>query len=1061
MTSRPPVSEGVRGGPAAPIRRPLGFRQAAWFVLVFWVLVGGLILTGMARAGAGPAESASPLAVGGESEDLGAPAPARESAGEIIDLRAIRSELADQGEMLAEMQADLAPLEQDVARLRERLAAEELSLAGEQIDAAALRRARAELDSSRSRVSVVGGRIEQYRLAERHLRDRIARIEDQRRLVSDTAEELRLEMAHQLLGRQVELTLRLAAAFADLQVNLAERERLLEQRLRLLQHRVQIGAIDDAAAFVADERVPMLESVIADLLRRVTRLRAQLAATGGATAADRQQREVLALQADEAVARAFLRQNDLELVLAQNRLDGLAALREDPLIPVRLLQEALIKLDEVNDIADKVAAELTATVKALEAQRALFRTTGARDDPRLELIDSLEVLGRFQQRDLTALHARLQTERQAYARLIGERSARSLLERQSLPLSGADWRRVAATAWQLPHLTAAAVRDLSEVTAGRARAASAGQWVAAALGSLLLVLALRPARRALRADPGDSLALTRAALARVLPALLPAAVWLVAGLALAMPPAMRLPVVLVLLLWPLQMFVLDLSRRAVAARIEADPGNAEALRRFLHRLRLGVIPAVLVTALYLLSRALPVAPILADLLDRLAMLGLLSLALPAFAARPLLVGVLGAVTPKARRRAAVVARVAQALPVYLVVTALVGLAGYTSLAWAMLDYFGWAAAVGLGLLVVLGILSDLKGRLDAGIATRNGPRESLWRTHFLAPGYRAAQLIAGVAAVWMLLKLWGWNAESPAIRWIGGLLRTELVRIGAVSLSPADLVTVLLMVAAALWIAGWSQQVSYHLAYGRVRDLGLRRALATLTQYVVVVVGLLLALEAIGFDLTTLTIFAGALGVGIGFGLQNIVNNFVSGLLLLGERPLRVGDYVSIGTDEGRVTQIGIRSLTVRTSSRCEVIIPNSAVISGKFTNWTRSDAVLRQLHRIGIGFGDDVELAMRIIAQVLADEPLVLKQPAPAVYLADYGEWAIQIDITYYIDISGGDELGRGPRSSILLEIGRRFAAQGITMPFRRADLMVTLDQQSREALAGGGKAAASIPPG
>lgn len=172
-----------------------------------------------------------------------------------------------------------------MARLRERLAAEELGLGGEQIDAAALRRARVELDSSRSRVSVVGGRIEQYRLAERHLRDRIARIADRLRLVSGTAEELRLEMAHELLSRQAELTRRLAATFAEVQVVIAERERLLEQRLRLLQYRVQIGSIDDAAAYVDDDRVPMLESVIADLLRRAARLRAQMAATTEATPA--------------------------------------------------------------------------------------------------------------------------------------------------------------------------------------------------------------------------------------------------------------------------------------------------------------------------------------------------------------------------------------------------------------------------------------------------------------------------------------------------------------------------------------------------------------------------------------------------------------------------------------------------------------------------------------------------------------------------------------------------------------------------------------------------------
>ena len=1031
-----PGSSAAKGGRAALCQRAPGVRRAAWIFLLLSALIGGLILAVAAMATEASLVQTPSLP---------------DSRDELPDLRATRGEIADQSDLLAEMQADRAPLEQEVAQLREHLAAEELSLGGEQIDVATLRRARLELDSSRSRVSVVAGRVEQYRLGEQHLRERIARIEDRLRLASSTTEVLRLEMARELLGRQAELTLRLGAAFAAERLVLAERERLLEQRLRLLQQRVRIGAIGDDAALVDDDRVPMLESVIADYLRRTTRLRAQIAALTGDTAADRQQREVLALQADEAVARAFLRQNDLELVLAGNRLDALATLREDPLMPVPVLQRAGAKLDEIEDVANKVAAKLAAALKALDSQRAIFRTQGARDDRHLEVIDSLDTLARSQQHDLEALQGRLRTERQDYARLIAERDAQSLLEHRPLPWTLADWQRVAANAGQLPHLVGLTVRDQTRVAAERIGAASAGQWVSAVFGSALLVLTLLRVRRALGGHAvGGSLALTRAALARVLPALLPAAVWLVTGLALAMPPEVELLILVLLLLWPMQSFVLDLGGRAVAARARAEPDKAVQLLRFLHRLKLGVIPAVLVAALYLLSRSLPVAPILSDLLDRLAMLGLLSLALPAFAVRPLLAGPLAQATPKARRQAAFVARVAQVLPLFLVVTGLVGLAGFAGLAWAMLEYFGWAAAVGLGLLLALGLLHDLKGHLDAAIAAHNGPRESLWRTHFLEPSYRATQFAALIAAVWALLELWGWHAESPFRRWIGGLLQTQLFRIGNAPFTPLDCLTALLLVGSALWIGGWTHQVSYHLAYGKVRDAGLRRALATLTQYVVVVAGLLLALRIIGFDLTTLTVFAGALGVGIGFGLQNVVNNFVSGLMLLGERPLRVGDYVSIGTDDGRVTHIGIRSLTVRTGNYCEVIIPNSAVIGGKFTNWTRSDAVLRQTHRIGIGFGDDLELAMRIAAQVLADEPLVLHQPAPMVYLADYGEWAILLEIKYYIDISRGDEAGRGPRSSILLEIGRRFAAQGISLPYRRADIMLTLDPQSQQALGG-----------
>ena len=128
---------------------------------------------------------------------------------------------------------------------------------------------------------------------------------------------------------------------------------------------------------------------------------------------------------------------------------------------------------------------------------------------------------------------------------------------------------------------------------------------------------------------------------------------------------------------------------------------------------------------------------------------------------------------------------------------------------------------------------------------------------------------------------------------------------------------------AGLWIGAWSRQVSLELAFARVRDHGLRHALATLIQYLVICCGVLLALQVIGLDLTTLMVFTASLGVGIGFGLQNIVNNFVSGILLLVERPLRVGDFVTVSGHEGEVTRIGFRSLTIRTFDKQEVFIPN------------------------------------------------------------------------------------------------------------------------------------------
>ena len=181
-----------------------------------------------------------------------------------------------------------------------------------------------------------------------------------------------------------------------------------------------------------------------------------------------------------------------------------------------------------------------------------------------------------------------------------------------------------------------------------------------------------------------------------------------------------------------------------------------------------------------------------------------------------------------------------------------------------------------------------------------------------------------------------------------------MLRLGASALSVQDTFLAVLLVGFAFWIGGWSQQVSYNLALTRVRDLGIRQSLSTFVQYIVIVLGLLLTLKVIGLDLTALTVFAASIGVGIGFGLQNVVNNFISGILLLAERPLRVTDIVTIGGETGEVTRIGIRSLIVRTFDRKDLIIPNSAVIGNTFTNWTRNDETLREVLLFRISYRDD-----------------------------------------------------------------------------------------------------------
>lgn len=962
----------------------------------------------------------------------------------VPDAQEIARDTADLKGLLGELEAARAVVDTEIRRLSGELAREETNPLGQRIDTDDLRSARVDLDSARSRVAVIAGQSAQVDLHNRRVRDEIAALAGSlANAPSQDAQTQRQRAALDPLREQARVGLLMADALGRRMALGRHLETLFEQRLRLLQSRLRLDAVGETAAFARDPRVRAAQAEIAEHLRRAGRMRARIAAVAGDTEADRTQRRELAFEADDAVSRAFLRQNDLELILLEHWLDILWAVRDDDLMPLPVLRAGARTLADLVEIRDKIAAALNGQRRALDSQRALVAQPGQDDAARLGALADLDAQVARNQRALDAVGARLDALRLAYERVIGERSAASLLEQRPLPASAEAWGRVAASVRSLPRVAWGSLRGLAATLGEGLRVALPGQWMGAGLGSLALALGLLWGRRALARHAADGRHPRRAALARVLPGAIPAAAAGAVGLAFGIPASTLVAIVLLLLLWPAGRLGADLARRALAER--AATGEAA---RFLRSLRLGLIPAMLVAALYILARTLPVAPILGDLLDRLAMLALLTLALPAFGLRRLLRSPVGQTSPRARRRAAFLARLSQVLPIFLVLTGTLGILGFANLAWAMLADFGWALAVASGLAVVLGSLSDLRRHLDRRLAARGGELESLWRTHFLEPGYRVCQLAAVLGAGWILLRLWGWSAQTPAVRWLGHALHRELFKVGQAAFTPADGLAALFLVAAALWIGGWSQQVAYRLAYRRVRDAGLRRALATFTQYVVIVAGVLLSLRILGFNLTALAVFAASLGVGIGFGLQNIVNNFFSGLLLLGERPLRVGDYVRIGDEQGYVTQIGIRSLTVRTDDRQEVIIPNAAVIGEKFTNWTRSDSMIREVHTVGIDYGDDRELAMGLIAAVLADNPLVLATPAPAVHLWEYADCSVTLRFQYHIDIRDG-LCGARVRSAVLLEIGRRFAANGISFPFPRRDLTLALDPRDRQALA------------
>ena len=236
-------------------------------------------------------------------------------------------------------------------------------------------------------------------------------------------------------------------------------------------------------------------------------------------------------------------------------------------------------------------------------------------------------------------------------------------------------------------------------------------------------------------------------------------------------------------------------------------------------------------------------------------------------------------------------------------------------------------------------------------------------------------------------------------------------------------------------LASWILQATLEEGPFSRRQLqaGVRISITRLIHYGFVFAGFLLALITLGFEFHELAIIAGALGVGIGFGLQGIVNNFVCGLILLFERPIKVGDYIQLGEQWGEIRRIGLRSTLVRTFDNSEIVVPNSDLVSNQVTNWTLSDRKSRITLPVGVAYGSDVTLVMRTLLESVKDNPLVLKIPDPQVVFSGFGESSLDFRLLAWIlDV---DSRLRA-QTEILQEIDRRFRELGIEIPFPQRDL-------------------------
>lgn len=292
-------------------------------------------------------------------------------------------------------------------------------------------------------------------------------------------------------------------------------------------------------------------------------------------------------------------------------------------------------------------------------------------------------------------------------------------------------------------------------------------------------------------------------------------------------------------------------------------------------------------------------------------------------------------------------------------------------------------------------------------------------------------VIVGSYATLYLLARWElYPTASDA--WKG--LRALSFKIGELHVS-VEVILMTLCVLYLTFIVSWLLQalLDAEVMTPRGMEHGVKFAIKTLLHYSLILVGFLVAISVAGVDMSKFAILAGALGVGIGFGLQNIVNNFLSGLILLFERPIKIGDTVSIDDQWGTITGIGLRSTVIETLDRSEVIVPNSELIAQKVTNWTLSSNVSRVVLPVGVAYGTPLEEVLEILLTVAGNHGEVLESPAPSAIFTGFGDSAINFELRVWIaDINQRLRI----RSELGLAIDRQFRAAGIVIPFPQRDL-------------------------
>jgi small-conductance mechanosensitive channel len=258
-----------------------------------------------------------------------------------------------------------------------------------------------------------------------------------------------------------------------------------------------------------------------------------------------------------------------------------------------------------------------------------------------------------------------------------------------------------------------------------------------------------------------------------------------------------------------------------------------------------------------------------------------------------------------------------------------------------------------------------------------------------------------------------------------------------VSISLVQIFLLVGLLVVVFWISAKTKRLLFNrLLVNSGLDRSLQYAISQIAANVVLVVGIFVVLQNTGIHLEALTVFAGAVGVGIGFGLQNITSNFISGLVILAERPITIGDRVEVAGVTGQVVKIRARSTVIVTNDNISTIIPNQKFIDSPVTNWTYGDPRVRFRIPVGVAYGSDPEKVRQALIAAASEDSHTLKDPEPSVFFVEFGDSSLNFEL-----VAWSDEMSYRPRryrSDLNFAIARKLNEAGIEIPFPQRDLNI-----------------------